>query len=295
MALLPTNRRPTSPKSKPSMAPNNSNSSSGSAGIGSSNTTTISDRTHWQKYALWGIMLCISLNIFMTLSFHSLLEEPLPQMMGQQLLSDQITTVKTKTIVDRQSIRRQDVVKSGDKEEDDAQPNYNDARNDPSQQSKFENSNHQQLNNPNNPSTSTAFPHYSFSKDQAEEALTLHGHSKLFQPLRAYIEKPLNDTVPDTVEPGNLDEKRPKMEVGRPGKFYVPLPLREGGPEEVRLFLFFNYSFCILIACLFVLCVNYFHVKLIFSYDGTFYFSINLNLFSYYPFFPCINTINSNN
>ena len=77
---------------------------------------------------------------------------------------------------------------------------------------------------------------YVFSKSLAEEALEKHGRDVLFQPLRAYIEKPLNDTVPGTVDTGNLDNKRPKVEVGRPGKWYVPLSLREGTPEDLRRF-----------------------------------------------------------
>ena len=78
--------------------------------------------------------------------------------------------------------------------------------------------------------------HFTFSKSQAEAALSKHGRDLLFQPLRAYIEKPLNDTVPNTVDTGNLNEKKPKVEVGRPGKWYVPLPLREGRPEDLRVF-----------------------------------------------------------
>ena len=78
--------------------------------------------------------------------------------------------------------------------------------------------------------------HFSFSKIQAEEALKTHGRDAIFQPLRAYIEKPLNDTVPNTVDTGNLADKRPKIEVGRPGRWYVPLPLREGTPDDLRVF-----------------------------------------------------------
>ena len=77
--------------------------------------------------------------------------------------------------------------------------------------------------------------HYSFDKKLAEDALTKYGHDVIYQPLRAYIEKKLNDTVPGTIDKGNLDEKKPKVEVGRPGKWYVPLPLREGSPEDVSM------------------------------------------------------------
>lgn len=74
---------------------------------------------------------------------------------------------------------------------------------------------------------------YTFDRELAETALAQHGREAIFQPLRAYIETKMNDTVPNTVDKGNLDEQRPKIEVGRPAKFYVPLPLREGSPENV--------------------------------------------------------------
>ncbi|KAL7537252.1 hypothetical protein ACHAXR_010984 [Thalassiosira sp. AJA248-18] len=77
---------------------------------------------------------------------------------------------------------------------------------------------------------------YSFDRKLAEAALSLHGRDAIFQPLRAYVEKKLNDTVPGTIDKGNLGEKRPKVEVGRPAKFYVPLPLRDGTPEDLKMF-----------------------------------------------------------
>ena len=74
---------------------------------------------------------------------------------------------------------------------------------------------------------------YTFDRELAELALAQYGREAIFQPLRAYIEKKMNDTVPNTIDRGNLDEPRPKIEVGMPAKFYVPLPLREGSPEDV--------------------------------------------------------------
>lgn len=76
---------------------------------------------------------------------------------------------------------------------------------------------------------------FTFDKKVAENALQMHGHDRIFQPLRAYIEKPLNDTVPDTIDKGNLNDKRPKIEAGRPAMWYVPLPLRENTPDDVSL------------------------------------------------------------
>ena len=86
---------------------------------------------------------------------------------------------------------------------------------------------------PSPASRSQGFTHYSFDRKLAENALSAHGRDVIFQPLRAYVEKALNDTVPGTIDKGNLDEKRPKIEVGKPAKFYVPLQLREGPPEDV--------------------------------------------------------------
>lgn len=78
--------------------------------------------------------------------------------------------------------------------------------------------------------------HFSFDRKIAEDALQKYGRDAIFQPLRAYLEKPLNDTVPGTIDKGNLMDKKPKSEVGRPPKWYVPLPLREGTPDELRVY-----------------------------------------------------------
>jgi hypothetical protein len=90
---------------------------------------------------------------------------------------------------------------------------------------------------PNGKPSKVSHTYYTFDRELAEASLAQHGHEVLFQPLRAYIEKKLNDTVPNTIDKGNLDEQRPKLEVGRPAKFYVPLPLREGSPEDVSRLL----------------------------------------------------------
>ncbi len=74
---------------------------------------------------------------------------------------------------------------------------------------------------------------YTFDRSLAEAALAEHGRDAIFRPLRAFIEGKLNDTVPGTIDNGNLNEKRRKIGVGKPAKFYVPLPLREGSPEDV--------------------------------------------------------------
>lgn len=76
---------------------------------------------------------------------------------------------------------------------------------------------------------------FHFDREAAEAALHTHGRDEIFQPLRAYIEKPLNDTVPNTIDKGNLDDKRPKTFVGRPARWYVPLPLRENTPDDVSV------------------------------------------------------------
>ena len=74
---------------------------------------------------------------------------------------------------------------------------------------------------------------YTFDRALAEAALAEHGRDAIFQPLRAFVEGKLNDTVPGTIDGGNLNEKKRKVGVGKPAKFYVPLPLREGSPKDV--------------------------------------------------------------
>lgn len=81
--------------------------------------------------------------------------------------------------------------------------------------------------------------YYTFDRAFAEAALAEHGRDAIFQPLRAFVEGRLNDTVPGTIDGGNLNEKRRKVGVGKPAKFYVPLPLREGSPEDVSGQYFF--------------------------------------------------------
>ena len=89
--------------------------------------------------------------------------------------------------------------------------------------------------------------HYSFDRKLAEDALSAHGHDAIFQPLRAYVEKKLNDTVPGTIDKGKLKDKRPKVEVGKPAKWYVPLPTREGSPEEVSLHAVHVFLSCLIL------------------------------------------------
>ena len=112
-------------------------------------------------------------------------------------------------------------------------------------------------------STSDTSPgSFRFDKTAAETALQTHGRDVIFQPLRAYIEKPLNDTVPDTIDKGNLNEKRPKIEAGRPAMWYVPLPLRENTPDDVSLCMMMNMSFVLLYTSLLLLTLFYYYLLL---------------------------------
>ena len=83
------------------------------------------------------------------------------------------------------------------------------------------------------PASGTSRGTFKFDRKVAEKALQKHGRDGIFQPLRAYIEMPLNDTVPGTIDQGNLNDKRPKIQAGRPAQWYVPLPLRENTPDDV--------------------------------------------------------------
>ncbi len=186
MVELVFNRRTISPKSKPPISGNNT--------INDRLLHSSSKKSAWQKYLLWGIVLCISFNIYFAISFHNILDQgkisPLNQLGDENDMNS------------RADLQSWNVESKSTK----SVQHY-------------------------------SLSPYQFDLSQAEKALERHGHDILFQPLRAYVERPLNDTVPNTVDKGNLNEKKPKIEVGRPGKFYIPLPLREGGPDDVSFLI----------------------------------------------------------
>lgn len=169
-------------------------------------------RSTWQKYLLWLMLAVLLVNVFFAIKFQGHL---------QDLLHPHASPVGL--ALKQSSQNRDRLIASG-------------------------HTTHSSSNLQNHiiESTSQAqsSQHYAFNRELAEDSLKKYGRDAIFQPLRAYIEKPLNDTVPGTVDTGNLDEKKPKIQVGRPAKWWVPLPLREGSPDEVsHLFVEKQYMY----------------------------------------------------
>jgi len=65
-----------------------------------------------------------------------------------------------------------------------------------------------------------------------QAALDLHATTPLRVPLQAYLEGPLNDTIPHTGSRGNLQLPETK-ERGTPPDFFIPLPLRTQKPNDL--------------------------------------------------------------
>ena len=71
-----------------------------------------------------------------------------------------------------------------------------------------------------------------FDRDRAEALLQQHGPSYYFRPITAFLEAPLNDTIPNTGSRGNLQDDN---DPGTPPDVYSPLPLRTSArPEALR-------------------------------------------------------------
>ena len=71
---------------------------------------------------------------------------------------------------------------------------------------------------------------YKLDKSQAEAALQQYGASSLRKIMTAYIEPPMNDTVPGTGSQGDPENEK---DTGTPPEFIVPLPLRTNTPEDL--------------------------------------------------------------
>lgn len=79
-------------------------------------------------------------------------------------------------------------------------------------------------------------PLFTFDKQKAEAYLQQHTAAALWRPITAYIEPPLNDTVPGTGSRGNLDPK--SKDWGTPPEFVVPLPLRTFTPADLQKYTY---------------------------------------------------------
>ena len=80
-----------------------------------------------------------------------------------------------------------------------------------------------------------------FDFSALEEYLLANGPEALRRPLAAFIERPLNDTVPDSRTYG---EASVKGQVGTPPIAYVPLPRRTGGPSDLLRFEYERFGTC---------------------------------------------------
>ena len=87
-------------------------------------------------------------------------------------------------------------------------------------------------------SSSSAF---SFDRAQAEAFLQQHGSDYLHQVISAYVEGPLNDTVPETGSRGDLDSKH---DLGTPPEFYIPLPTRTQTPSDLTRYEYPRVQTC---------------------------------------------------
>lgn len=82
---------------------------------------------------------------------------------------------------------------------------------------------------------------YTFNRKRAEDALQKHGASSIRKIMTAYIEPPMNDTVPGTGNQGDPDNEK---DTGTPPEFIVPLPLRTNTPNDLIKFEYPKLQTC---------------------------------------------------
>ncbi|GKY94748.1 hypothetical protein MPSEU_000440200 [Mayamaea pseudoterrestris] len=87
-------------------------------------------------------------------------------------------------------------------------------------------------------SSSTSFQ---FDRAKAEAALKQYGSKAIFKPITAFIEPPLNDTIPGTGSRGDLANERDK---GTPPNFIMPLPLRKQTPHQLQKVVYKKVQSC---------------------------------------------------
>jgi hypothetical protein len=82
---------------------------------------------------------------------------------------------------------------------------------------------------------------YNFDRVKAEEALQQHGSSYIRKIMAAYIEPPMNDTIPGTGSQGDPDNNK---DIGTPPEFVIPLPLRTNTPDDLLKFEYPKLQTC---------------------------------------------------
>jgi hypothetical protein len=76
---------------------------------------------------------------------------------------------------------------------------------------------------------------------KAQQILDDFGPSRIRKIVTAYIEPPLNDTIPGTGSQGDVENDK---DIGTPPKFYMPLPLRKTTPEDLLKFEYPKLQTC---------------------------------------------------
>lgn len=82
---------------------------------------------------------------------------------------------------------------------------------------------------------------YKLDKKKAEEALQRYGASSIRKTITAYIEPPMNYTIPGTGSQGDPDNDK---DHGIPPEFVVPLPLRTNTPNDLLKFEYPKLQTC---------------------------------------------------
>ena len=82
---------------------------------------------------------------------------------------------------------------------------------------------------------------YNFDRNKAEEALHRHGASSIRKIMTAYLEPPMNDSVPGTGNQGDPDNEK---DTGTPPEYIVPLPLRTNTPNDLIKFEYPKLQTC---------------------------------------------------
>jgi hypothetical protein len=81
-----------------------------------------------------------------------------------------------------------------------------------------------------------------FNKTEAERVLKLFGPLMFHKPITAYLEPPLNDTVPNAT--GDRGDWTKKTDKGRPPTFLVPLPVRTWTPDDLVAVVYDRVQSC---------------------------------------------------
>jgi hypothetical protein len=76
---------------------------------------------------------------------------------------------------------------------------------------------------------------------KAQQILDEFGPSRIRKIVIAYIESPLNDTIPGTGSQGDVKNDK---DIGTPPKFYMPLPSRKTTPEDLLKFEYPKLQTC---------------------------------------------------